>query len=77
MYLTYTSRMMEFRREGLEEGISIGLERGVHQKALETARKLLARGGFSCGNCRFAESFRFSGTGTKKLLNKSPRDCLK
>lgn len=48
MYLTYTSRMMEFRREGLEEGISIGLtqgiERGVHQKALETARKLLARG---------------------------------
>ena len=44
MYLTYTSRMMEFRREGLEEGISIGLERGVHQKALETAKKLLARG---------------------------------
>ena len=48
MYLTYTSRMMEFRRDGYEEGISIGLERGiergVHQKALETAKKLLARG---------------------------------
>ena len=48
MYLTYTSRMMEFRREGLEEGISIGLERGivrgVHQKALETAKRLLDRG---------------------------------
>ncbi len=44
MYLTYTSRMMECRRDGYEEGLSIGLERGVHQKALETARKLLARG---------------------------------
>ena len=48
MYLTYTSRMMEFRRDGPEAGISIGLtqgiERGVHQKALETAKKLLARG---------------------------------
>ena len=48
MYLTYTSRMMECRRDGYEEGISIGLERGiergVHQKALETAKKLLARG---------------------------------
>ena len=28
MYLTYTSRMMEFRRDGLEEGISIGLTQG-------------------------------------------------
>ena len=60
MYLTYTSRMMECRREGYEEGlftgreegISIGLERGLeqglergaHQKALETARKLITRG---------------------------------
>ena len=48
MYLTYTSRMMGCRRDGYEEGISIGLERGiergVHQKALETAKKLLARG---------------------------------
>ena len=44
MYLTYTSRMMEFRRDGYEEGFSIGIERGVHQKALETAKKLLARG---------------------------------
>ncbi len=56
MYLTYTSRMMEYRRDGYEEGlhtglttgreegISIGLERGAYQKALETARKLITRG---------------------------------
>ena len=48
MYLTYTSRMMEFRREGLKEGISIGLtqgiERGTYETKLETAKKLLARG---------------------------------
>ena len=52
MYLTYTSRMMECRRDGYEEGlhtgreegISIGLERGAYQKALETAKKLLLRG---------------------------------
>jgi predicted transposase/invertase (TIGR01784 family) len=48
MYLTYTSRMMEFRRKGLEEGISIGLtqgiERGTYETKLETAKKLLARG---------------------------------
>ncbi len=56
MYLTYTSRMMECRRDGYEEGlhtglttgreegISIGLERGAYQKALETARKLITRG---------------------------------
>jgi predicted transposase/invertase (TIGR01784 family) len=49
MYLTYTSRMMEYRRDGYEEGISIGLERGLeqgaYQKALETAKNLL-----SCGD---------------------------
>ena len=48
MYLTYGSRMMEYRREGFEEGredgISIGLKRGAYQKALETARRLLGRG---------------------------------
>ena len=52
MYLTYTSRMMECRRDGYEEGlftgreegISIGLERGAYQKALETARSLLSEG---------------------------------
>ena len=48
MYLTYTSRMMEFRRDGYEEGISIGLtqgiERGTYKTKLETAKKLLARG---------------------------------
>ena len=48
MYLTYTSRMMECRRDGYEEGISIGLEqgleRGAYQKALETARSMLEDG---------------------------------
>ncbi len=60
MYLTYTSRMMECRRDGYEEGlhtglttgreegISIGLEqgleRGAYQTKLETAHKLIIRG---------------------------------
>ena len=52
MYLTYTSRMMECRRDGYEEGISIGLERGrleglergAYQNKLETARTLLSMG---------------------------------
>ena len=52
MYLTYTSRMMECRRDGYEEGlftgreegISIGLERGAYQTKLETARNLLQDG---------------------------------
>ena len=48
MYLTYTSRMMEWHRDGYEEGISIGLEqgleRGAYQKALETARKFISMG---------------------------------
>ena len=48
MYLTYSSRMMECRRdgyaEGREEGISIGLERGAYQTKLETARSLLLDG---------------------------------
>ena len=60
MYLTYTSRMMECRRDGYEEGlhtglttgreegISIGLEqgleRGAYEKALETAKNFLAMG---------------------------------
>ena len=44
MYLTYTSRMMEYRRDGYEEGLHTGREEGAYQKALETARNLLARG---------------------------------
>ena len=44
MYLTYTSRMMECRQDGYEEGVSVGLERGAYQKALETAKKLLSYG---------------------------------
>ena len=56
MYLTYTSRMMECRRDGYEEGlhtglatgreegISIGLERGAYQNKLETAKLLLSYG---------------------------------
>ena len=48
MYLTYTTRMMESRRdgydEGKQEGISIGLERGAYQTKLETARMFLSYG---------------------------------
>ena len=56
MYLTYTSRMMECRRDGYEEGlhtglttgreegISIGLERGAYQTKLETAKAFLSEG---------------------------------
>ena len=56
MYLTYTSRMMECRCDGYEEGlhtglttgreegISIGLERGAYQNKLETAKSFLAEG---------------------------------
>ena len=40
MYLTYTSRMMECRQDGYEEG----LERGAYQKALETAKTMLSLG---------------------------------
>ena len=50
--LTYTSRMMECRRDGYEEGlftgreegISIGLERGAYQNKLETAKTMLSLG---------------------------------
>ena len=52
MYLTYTTRMMEFRRDGYEEGFTAGredglqqgLERGAYQKALETAKMFLSYG---------------------------------
>ena len=52
MYLTYTSRMMECRRDGFDEGFTAGhedglqqgLERGAHQKALETAKTFLSMG---------------------------------
>ena len=52
MYLTYSSRMMEQRRDGYEEGlftgreegISIGLERGAYENKLETAKNLLTEG---------------------------------
>ena len=44
MYLTYTSRMMECRRDGYEEGLHTGREEGAYQKVLETARKLIVRG---------------------------------
>ena len=48
MYLTYTTRMMEFRRDGFDEGFTAGREdglqqgrdQGAHQKALETARAM-------------------------------------
>ena len=52
MSLLYASRMMEFRRdgfeEGREEGISVGLEqgleRGAYQNKLETAKSMLSLG---------------------------------
>ena len=46
--MTWSITMADMRRDGFEEGLTTGLEQGreqgVHQKALETARKLLARG---------------------------------
>ena len=44
IYLTYTSRMMECRRDGYEEGISIGLEQGAYQNKMETAKAFLSEG---------------------------------
>ena len=52
MYLTYTTRMMESRRDGFDEGFTAGLqtglqqglERGAYQKALKTAKNLLSMG---------------------------------
>ena len=44
MYLTYTSRMMECRQDGYEEGLHTGREEGAYQKALETARIMLDYG---------------------------------
>ena len=43
MYLTYTSRMMEYRRDGYEEGLHTGREEGAYQTKLETARSMLSR----------------------------------
>ena len=47
MYLTYTSRMMECRRDGYEEGLHTGLatgrEEGAYQNKLETAKSMLSR----------------------------------
>ena len=44
MYLTYTSRMMECRRDGYEEGLATGREEGAYQNKLETARSMLFEG---------------------------------
>jgi len=44
MYLTYTSRMMECRRDGYEEGLHTGREEGAYQTKLETARAFLSYG---------------------------------
>ena len=65
MYLTHTSRMMEYRRDGYEEGlhtgreegISIGLEqgleRGAYENKLETVRTTIISHGRICLWCRF------------------------
>ncbi|MBR2463424.1 MAG: hypothetical protein IKB33_09885, partial [Spirochaetaceae bacterium] len=42
MYLTYTSRMMECRQDGYEEGLHTGREEGAYQTKLETARAFLS-----------------------------------
>ena len=44
MYLTYTSRMMECRQDGFEEGLTTGLEQGAYQNKLETAKNFLTMG---------------------------------
>ena len=48
MYLTYTSRMMECRRDGYEEGLHTGLatgrEEGAYQTKLETAKTMISIG---------------------------------
>ncbi len=42
--MTLALKMADARYDGFEEGISIGLERGAYQKALETARNILTEG---------------------------------
>ena len=44
MYLTYTSRMMECRQDGYEEGLHTGREEGAYQKALEAAKTMISIG---------------------------------
>ena len=42
--MTYTTRIAEAKNEAREEGISIGITQGAHQKAVETAKKLISLG---------------------------------
>ena len=44
MYLTYTSRMMECRQDGYEEGLHTGREEGAYQTKLETAKTMISIG---------------------------------
>ena len=48
MSLLYASRMMEFRRDGFEDGLTVGLttgrEEGAYQTKLETAKSMLSLG---------------------------------
>ena len=48
MYLTYTTRMMESRRDGFDKGFTAGhedgLQQGAYQTKLETAKNFLAMG---------------------------------
>ncbi|MBR2316507.1 MAG: hypothetical protein IKA37_00900, partial [Spirochaetales bacterium] len=43
-YMTYTTRIAEAKNEAREEGISIGITQGAHQKAVETAKVLKSAG---------------------------------
>ena len=48
MYLNYTSRMMESRRDDFDEGFTVGredgLQQGAYENKLETAKTLFSMG---------------------------------
>ena len=48
MYLTYTTRMMESRRDGFDKGFTSGhedgLQQGAYENKLETAKTFLSMG---------------------------------
>ena len=42
--MTWSITMADMRREGFEEGLTMGLEQGAYETKLETAKKFLAYG---------------------------------
>ncbi len=74
MYLTYTSRMMECRRDGYEEGISIGLEQGAYQNKMETAKAFLSEGAGSPDGCPLHQTSTGDGAAAgRKQLSRPPK----